>query len=322
MRSHLRLALVLPAFALVACGSAPAPRPAAPQKAPVAAAPSTTPAPVAPAPPAPTAETCDGIRECASVGIELNKRGDASARVALAKACTGAVRSIDACAALTAIYLADEEVDPATLADAAQHGCISFGAEDGDKEARAVACATWGFLLRDGRGTAQDPEKALHAFDDGCKLGQPRACEARREMEEEARRAEDVASGVPGANLRIASVQTNGVTVERIACRAEGGALGGLFGSLAVGKPFADKKRQLDACAKGAPHTTRVRWTEKNGRMTAVTVISGDDRSNKCIERTLTGAVATVPGTCAASVDVGSAQRAGAKAAKAAKTGR
>lgn len=96
----------------------------------------------------------------------------------------------------------------------------------------------------------------------------------------------------------------NGVKVEQIACRSDSG-VGGLFGSLALAKPFADKKRKLDACVKGAPRTARVRWTAKAGKMSDVKVISGDAPSNTCVERALTGAIATVPGTCAASVEIG-----------------
>jgi hypothetical protein len=44
--------------------------------------------------------------------------------------------------------------------------------------------------------------------------------------------------------------------------------------------------------------------------MREVKVISGDDPSNRCIERALTGAPATVAGTCAASFDVGRARAA------------
>jgi hypothetical protein len=296
-------------FVLLACGGAarvPAPPAPAPAAAPSRAeAPSAEPAPAAPA--SPTAETCEGLRECATLGIDLKKRGDASARVALSKACAGAVRSIDACAVLTLLYLDDESVDAAVLADAARHGCATLGAEDGEKDARAKSCAALGVLFHEGKGVDKDLDRARRAFDDACKLGHARSCDAKREVDEDAQRAADAASGVPGANVRIGSVSTNGVTVEQIACRSEG--VGGLVGSLAIGKPFADKKRQLDGCAKGSPHKARVRWTEKNGRMSDVKVISGDDPSNKCIERVLTGSVATVPGTCAASVDLGAAKK-------------
>ena len=60
----------------------------------------------------------------------------------------------------------DEKVEPATLADAAKSGCVAFGAEDGEKEARALSCTTWGSLLRDGKGVDKDPDKARRAFDD------------------------------------------------------------------------------------------------------------------------------------------------------------
>jgi hypothetical protein len=300
-------------FTLVACGGASRPQPPAapPTTSSAAVTPATTPTT---APKGPTAESCDGIRECASVGIALAKKDDkANARLALGKACTGAVRSIDACAVLSG--LAEPDADPTFVADAAHNGCNVFGAEDGERDARAAACATWGSALRDGKGTDADEAKAVHAFEDGCKLGSESACDGAKTLRARAERREEAESGVQGANLHIGSATLNGVTVEKVACRSNDG-IGGLFGSIAVGKPFADKKRALDACAKGAPHKTRVRWTSSHGKMTEVKVISGDDPSNRCIERALTNAPTTVGGTCAASVDVGAASASSSKAKK------
>lgn len=110
-------------------------------------------------------------------------------------------------------------------------------------------------------------------------------------------------SDVPGANMHVGRITADGTTVQDIACRTEGGGLGGLFGTLAIGKPFADRKGQLGRCVK-ASHKTRVRWTAVGGKMTDVKVISGDDPVNACIERALSGAPATVAGTCAASFEI------------------
>jgi hypothetical protein len=93
------------------------------------------------------------------------------------------------------------------------------------------------------------------------------------------------------------------VTVEDVECRTEGAGLGGLFGAVVIGKPFADHKAQLDRCVSG-PHRTRVRWTGAGGKMTEVKVLSAGP-ANACIERTLTGAFSPVEGVCAASVDLG-----------------
>jgi hypothetical protein len=103
--------------------------------------------------------------------------------------------------------------------------------------------------------------------------------------------------------MHVGRITADGTTVEDIACRTEGGGLGGLFGTLAIGKPFADRKGQLGRCVK-APHKTRVKWTAVGGKMTDVKVISGDDPVNACIERALSGAPATVAGTCAASFEI------------------
>jgi hypothetical protein len=110
-------------------------------------------------------------------------------------------------------------------------------------------------------------------------------------------------SDVPGANMHVQRVSTNGVTVEDVECRTEGAGLGGLFGAVVIGKPFADHKAQLDRCVSG-PHRTRVRWKGTGGKMTEVRVLPPGP-ANACIERTLTGAFSPVEGVCAASVELG-----------------
>lgn len=114
-------------------------------------------------------------------------------------------------------------------------------------------------------------------------------------------------SDVPGSNLHVGTITTDGVTIENVACRSEGGGLGGLLGTLVIGKPFADRKSRLDQCVSG-PQKTRVRWSTANGRMANVQVISGDNPANACIKRALEGAVATVAGECAASLEIGNGQ--------------
>jgi hypothetical protein len=293
---------------MAACGSAQKPV-AEPVRVTSARAPVTK---KAAEPTAATADTCDGIRECASIGLTLARaREHDKAVLALGKACTGTVRSIDACAVLAAMLEADG-ADVNRLADVAHNGCNIYGADDGERAARGAACAKWGAMLRDGQGTAADSDRAMRAFDDGCKLGSEKACAAKRELDAELSRhtepKDTMASsggGVPDPNLTIGRVTTNGVTVEDISCRADG-SVAAAFGSIAIGKPFAEKKKALDACVKGKSHKARVRWTtSSSGRMSEVKVISGDDPSNHCIEKALRGAKTPVPGTCAASVDLG-----------------
>jgi len=113
-------------------------------------------------------------------------------------------------------------------------------------------------------------------------------------------------SDVPGANMHVQRVSTNGVSVEDVECRTEGAGLGGLFGAVVIGKPFADHKAQLDRCVSG-PHRTRVRWRGVGGKMTNVEVVSAAGPANACIERALTGAFSPVEGECAASVELGRA---------------
>jgi hypothetical protein len=253
----------------------------------------------------PPPDACADADACSTLGLKLAKKGETDgAKIALGKACSGAVRGIDACAALTVIMLKEKEKDAGKLAETAKHGCNPVGADEGEREARAMACFVWGSASRDGKGATADDKEALRAFETGCRLREEMACDARREILAAQAKKQDEESGVPGANLNVASITTNGVTVEKIACKSEGG-LGGMFGSLALGKPFADKKKALDGCVKGGSKKVRVRWNAVSGKMKDVKVISAPDASNACIEKALTGAVATVPGTCAASVDVG-----------------
>lgn len=109
-------------------------------------------------------------------------------------------------------------------------------------------------------------------------------------------------SDVPGANMHIQTVTINGVTVQDVECRTQGGGLGGLLGTMTVGKPFADKKAALDRCVQGR-QLVRVRWEGVGGKMTKVTVLSTPD--NACVVRTLNGAASTIEGVCAASIELG-----------------
>jgi hypothetical protein len=207
---------------------------------------------------------------------------------------------IDGCARLAILLSEDANADSSAVAEAAQHGCSVLGSEASNRSIRGKACAIWGKALQDGIGVDKDPDRALSAFTEGCQVGESTACQGAKEIQEQ----KDAATGVPGANMRVGRITTDGVTVEDIACKSEGGGLGGLLGSLVLGKPFADRKARLDACVKSR-HKTRVRWTAANGRMTNVEVISGDNPANRCIERAMSGAPATVVGVCAASVEIG-----------------
>jgi hypothetical protein len=298
-----RLFFFLLASSAVACAARPAPPPTV-TKAVVAVA---VPAP----PPSPNAESCVGVSECTSVGAGLVQTDAAAAAIALGKACrAGEQASVDACALLAGI-LAGPNNDTKLTAGTARIGCNLYGADTGDKPARGAACAIWGEALRDGRGTEASAPRAVRAFDDGCKLGDSHACESAKDLRAELEKKDDaerIAEGVPDANMHFGSVSAKGVTLEGVACHADDG-IAGLAGAPAFGKAFSEKKRLLDRCAGTAPHKARVRWTSMSGRMTDVKVISGDDPSNRCIERALTGSRAPLAGTCALSVAVGASKR-------------
>lgn len=268
------------------------------------AAPSAAPAEMGAAeaePAAATPATCDSPASCAELGATLADKGDrAGAKVALEKSCSGGVKVIDGCARLAILLSEDTNSDPAALAVAAQHGCSAMGSEASNRAIRGKACVIWGKAQRDGLGAEKDLDRALTAFNEGCRIGESAACQGAKEIQDQ----KDAATGVPGANMRVGRITTDGVTVEDIACKSEGGGLGGLLGSLVLGKPFADRKARLDACVKSR-HKTRVRWTAANGRMSNVEVISGAHPANACIQRAMSGAPATVNGVCAASVEIG-----------------
>ena len=48
-----------------------------------------------------------------------------------------------------------------------------------------------------------------------------------------------------------------------------------------------------------------MRWTTSSGRISELKVVSGDDPSNRCIEKALKGVKTSIAGTCVASLDLG-----------------
>ena len=106
---------------------------------------------------------------------------------------------------------------------------------------------------------------------------------------------------VPGANLHIDSVNVDGVQLKDVACKTSGGGFGGLFGSLAIGAGFKERKAKLQACAPKAVES-RVAWKSANNRMTDLHVTGNSPAINRCVERALAGAPSTVAGVCAATV--------------------
>lgn len=242
---------------------------------------------------------------CASLGMlyVMGKLGPADpekAREAFGKSCGPPVYIPDACAWFVHMTRArGVETASAAETNAAKVGCEVGGRPSGRK-VRGEACLAYGQT----RERAQDSTGARRAYHDGCELGNDEACAAMKTVPDSARVA-DATKGpedVPGANLSMASMDVDGLTLKDIACRTEGGGIGGLFGGIALGAGFKAKKAQLDACSPNAAKETRVRWTGVSGRMTKVEASGPDAKTNKCVERALTNAVATTSGLCAATV--------------------
>lgn len=111
-----------------------------------------------------------------------------------------------------------------------------------------------------------------------------------------------VASSEPaGTNLRIGSMTVDGLTLEDVACKADGL---GVFGSMVVVGAIAKKKAALNACApKG--DKPRVQWVAAGGRLGSLKVKASTPQVEACVAKALSGAAAPFEGTCAATLVLG-----------------
>jgi hypothetical protein len=109
------------------------------------------------------------------------------------------------------------------------------------------------------------------------------------------------ASGPAGANLRVGSMTVDGLTVEDLACRADGL---GVLGSMLVAGGIAKKKAALDACApKG--DKPRVDWTAAKGKVSVTSVKASTPVVEACVKKALAGTQAPFEGECAATLVIG-----------------
>lgn len=107
-------------------------------------------------------------------------------------------------------------------------------------------------------------------------------------------------SGPPGANLHVGSMTVDGLTVEDLACRAEGL---GILGSMLVVGGLSKKKPALDACGKGKVH---VEWTATKGSVSKVTAKAENNaKVEACVAKVLKGTAAPFEGECTATVTIG-----------------
>lgn len=103
-----------------------------------------------------------------------------------------------------------------------------------------------------------------------------------------------------GANLHVGSMSVDGLTLEDLACKADGL---GMLGSMIVVGSIAKKKAALNACGKGKP---RVTWTATKGTIGTVTVKADNNaKMEACVGKALKGTAAPFEGECAATLVLG-----------------
>jgi TPR repeat protein len=166
------------------------------------------------------------------------------------------------------------------------------------------SCFNLGVVLAKGQGVAPDEAAAVTAMSRACELGDADGCAA----------AEDLAAAadpnaVASANIRMGSIEVDGMVLTNLECRASGG---GLFGTLALLATLGENKKAFDKCApKGAAPTVRWDFTDSKTEVLAV-----EDPSSKvaaCVEKVMKKIPATMPAQCRATLLIG--DRKGAEAA-------
>jgi hypothetical protein len=245
-----------------------------------------------------SADSCADAQTCASIGLELARRGDARATVALEKAC--ALRDVDACAALAVLMHKDSN---ATRANAVAHkGCRVEGATAETRAARGTACRMWGEAQpRDASGA--EPPNVRAAFEDGCQLGDAPSCTSLQLLNEQRSFDADTKQHVGQPTFRTL-LWKSGVA-SRVACRADA-AKSDPMDMFADQTLLVDKETALDACAIHGGTQVRLVWSSDSSRkVTVVKVLSGDAAVGACVKNALLGARARRVETCVASTLLG-----------------
>jgi hypothetical protein len=108
---------------------------------------------------------------------------------------------------------------------------------------------------------------------------------------------------VPGANITMASITVDGLTMTDFACQA-GGGLGALLAGPTMAGMLSKKKAALKACSPKAG-TVRVRWTAAGGKVTKAESKAATPQIEACVTKAVSSVPATMDGTCAATIDLG-----------------
>lgn len=160
------------------------------------------------------------------------------------------------------------------------------------------SCFNAGVLIVNGLVGDVDLEAASKFLSRACELGDPDACTAVEQITAElAAQSEKV----PGANLRIGSATVDGLTLEGLECRVEGGGLG-LLGNMALIGALAQRKASIDKCGKKGT-LVEVTWTAASGKITKA---EGVGSEGECVAKVLKKLSTPVDGDCAATIVLGS----------------
>ena len=178
--------------------------------------------------------------------------------------------------------------------ETAAFGWFDKACAQGDSE----SCYNAGVLVATGALGEADLPAASQFMTRGCELGDPEACSAREQIDAELAAQ---TSKVPGANLSIGTATVNGLTVNELECRVEGGGLG-LFGNMALIGALADRKASIDKCGKKGT-LVEVTWTASGGKITKA---EGVGSEGKCVAKVLQKIKPPVDGECAATIVLGS----------------
>ncbi len=238
----------------------------------------------------------DDMASCAGLGnlLATGALGEPDPEGGLAlidRACKGG----QGFACVDAATIANDVLHDTTLA--ASYLDIGCGLDD------ATACGVLALFYNEGAGVPKSPEKTLELMQRSCSLGREDACKAVEDLKGKQ------SERVPGANLRVGSMEADGLKVQDFQCRVDGG--GALFGTLAVVAVLAKRKKALDKCApKGdAPD---VSWAFQGGKTVDVEVRNVDAKVAGCVAKAMAKVAAPLEGQCAAVILIG--DRAGAEA--------
>jgi hypothetical protein len=160
------------------------------------------------------------------------------------------------------------------------------------------SCFNASVLIVNGMVGDIDLEAASRFMNKACELGDAEACSAAEQITAEI--AAQTAK-VPGANLQIGSATVDGLTLEGLECRVEGGGLG-LLGNMALIGALAKRKASIDKCGKKGT-LVEVTWTATGGK---ITTAGGVGSEGECVAKVLKKLSTPVDGECAATIVLGS----------------